>query len=45
MQSDGRIKGAYSTIALFLNREHEGKSLTPKTRKQKAQLVSRVIAG
>ena len=39
MQSDGRIKGAYSMIALFLNREHEGKSLTPKMRKQKAQLV------
>jgi uncharacterized protein YegJ (DUF2314 family) len=36
LQSDGRIKGAFSTIALFRNRENTGKPLTPKMRKQKA---------
>jgi uncharacterized protein YegJ (DUF2314 family) len=39
MQSDGRIKGAYSTIALFRNRQSQGKWLSPKMRKQKALLV------
>jgi uncharacterized protein YegJ (DUF2314 family) len=29
LQPDGRLKGAYSTIALFRNRQNNGKSLTP----------------
>ena len=39
MQPDGQIKGAYSMIALFQNRQNQGKSLTPKMRKQKARLI------
>lgn len=39
MQPEGRIKGAYSLIALFRYRQNQGKSLTPKMRKQKAQLI------
>jgi uncharacterized protein YegJ (DUF2314 family) len=39
VQPDSRIKGAYSMIALFQNRQNQGKSLTPKMRKQKAQLI------
>lgn len=39
MYPDGRIKGAYSLIALFENYEASGKQLTPKMRKQKAQLI------
>jgi len=39
MYPDGRIKGAYSLIALFENYESSGKRLTPKMRKQKAQLI------
>lgn len=39
MYPDGRIKGAYSLIALFENYESSGKKLTPKMRKQKAQLI------
>src|ERR1700739_2426487 len=33
---DRRIKGAYSMMALFRNRQNNGKPLTPKMRKQKA---------
>jgi uncharacterized protein YegJ (DUF2314 family) len=36
---DGRIKGAYSTMALFRNGQNCGKPLSPKMRKQKALLV------
>lgn len=39
MQKDGRIKGAYSMIALFRNRENQGMKLSPKMQKQKAQLL------
>ena len=36
---DGRIKGAYSLIALFLYRENRRKKLSPKMRQQKPQLI------
>jgi uncharacterized protein YegJ (DUF2314 family) len=39
MQSNGRIKGAYSTIALFRDRKNNDKPLTPKMRKQRALLI------
>jgi uncharacterized protein YegJ (DUF2314 family) len=39
MYPDGRIKGAYSLIALFQNREQTGKRLTPKMKKQRAKLI------
>jgi len=39
MQPDGRIKGGYSLIALFRHRENQGQKLSPKMRKQKAQLI------
>jgi uncharacterized protein YegJ (DUF2314 family) len=42
MQRDGRIKGAYSMIALFRNRENQGLRLSPKMQKQKAQLVDAI---
>lgn len=42
MQKDGKIKGGYSLIALFLNRENQGKKLTPKMRKQKAELLDAI---
>lgn len=39
MLPDRRIKGAYSMIALFRNRQKTGKPLSPKMKKQKALLV------
>jgi uncharacterized protein YegJ (DUF2314 family) len=39
MYPDGRIKGAYSLIALFRHRENQQQTLSPKMRKQKAQLI------
>jgi len=39
MLRDQRIKGAYSTMALFRNRQNNGRPLTPKMRKQKTFLV------
>ena len=39
LQPDGKLKGAYSTIALFRNRQNQGKPLSPKMRKQKALLL------
>lgn len=39
LESDGRLRGAYSTIALFKLRERERKPLTPKMRKQRATLM------
>jgi len=39
MQRDGKIKGAYSLIALFRYRESLGQKLTPRMAKQKAQLL------
>ena len=39
MQRDGKIKGAYSLIALFRHRENLGGKLTPRMRKQKSQLL------
>ena len=39
MQRDGKIKGAYSLIALFRHRENIGEKLTPRMAKQKAQLI------
>jgi len=39
IQQDGKIKGAYSLIALFQNRKNQGKSLTPRMKRQKAQLL------
>jgi uncharacterized protein YegJ (DUF2314 family) len=39
MLPDGRIKGAYSLIALFQHHESKGKRLSRKMRKQRAQLI------
>jgi uncharacterized protein YegJ (DUF2314 family) len=39
MQPDGCIQGAFSLIALFRYRENQGKKLSPKMKKQKAQLI------
>lgn len=39
LQPDGRIKGAFSLIALFRNRRKHGGWLSPKMRKQKALLM------
>lgn len=39
VRPDGRIKGAYSLIALFEHFESQGKRLSPKMRKQKAMLI------
>jgi uncharacterized protein YegJ (DUF2314 family) len=39
MQPDGHIRGAFSLIALFRYRENRGKKLSPKMKKQKAQLM------
>ena len=36
---DGKMKGAYSQIALFKHRENSGKKLNRTMRKQKAQLI------
>jgi uncharacterized protein YegJ (DUF2314 family) len=38
-QPDGRLKGAYSLIALFQYYESQNKRLSPKMRKQKALLI------
>jgi uncharacterized protein YegJ (DUF2314 family) len=40
MRPNGQIEGSYSTIALFRHRENNGQSLTPKMRKQRAQLTN-----
>jgi len=42
MQQDGRIRGAYSLIALFEYRQRMGKPLSPKMRTQKEQLLDAV---
>ena len=42
MQPDGRIKGAQSLIALFRYHENHGRKLSPKMKKQKAQLIDAV---
>lgn len=42
LQRDGKIKGAYSLIALFRNRENQGLKLSPKMQKQKAQLLDAI---
>ncbi len=39
MERDGRIRGAFSLIALFRYRENRGCRLSPKMRKQKEQLI------
>ncbi len=39
VQTDGRIKGAYSLIALFHYHERRGLKLSPLMKKQKSQLV------
>lgn len=39
LQPDGNLKGAHSTIALFRNRQNQGKPLSPKMRKRKALLL------
>jgi uncharacterized protein YegJ (DUF2314 family) len=39
MQPDGKIQGAYSLIALFQFCERQGKALSPRMKKQKAQLL------
>ena len=39
MARDGRIRGAYSLIALFEHCQREGKLLSPRMKKQKAQLL------
>ncbi|HEY5894802.1 MAG TPA: DUF2314 domain-containing protein [Chthoniobacterales bacterium] len=39
LHPDGRIKGAHSLIALFRYHENRGKKLSPKMKKQKAQLI------
>jgi len=39
MHPDGKIKGAFSTVALFRYRENHGQKLSPKMRKQKEQLI------
>lgn len=39
MQSDGRIRGAYSLIALFQYHEMRGYKFSPRMKKQKDQLV------
>jgi len=42
MYPDGQIKGAYSVIALFRYHENRGKKLSPKMKKQKAQLIDAI---
>jgi len=42
MLPDGKIKGGHSLIALFRHRENQGKKLTSKMRRQKAQLVDAI---
>lgn len=39
MQPDGKIKGAYSLVALFEYWERQGKPLSPRMKKQKAELL------
>lgn len=39
MQTNGTIRGAYSLRALFAYRERVGKFISPKMKKQKAQLA------
>lgn len=39
IQPDNKIKGAFSLIALFKHHENRGLKLTPRMKKQKAQLI------
>ena len=39
MLKDGKLRGAYSTIALFLHRRNSGQKLSPKMKKQRALLL------
>ena len=45
MKSDGKIRGAYILIALFEYRQREGEPLSPRMKKQKAQLIEPTLTG